>query len=282
MRQNEYIIKNPPKREMGYFKGKFLVETMTETSIPGREGKQSVISNVLEIDYKEDGYFHNWKKSEFKIDGSKVFSKTEEMYLTLNSPVNDLNFTLGKEGEVKEISNYNVIKKNWERSKMIATSEFEGKVLNDAVKIIERNIHDLDKLKSLLSRDLFLQMSMGCNLSTGLIYHAQESRKHLYRGIIDYVPFLFTEKRSLQMEGADLLLKTKGEGNPNKNEEYLERFFSRFSGETFNLDDLKVSLEGEATLEYETLWYKKGKYTIKVEAPKHEYEKNIELTITRI
>ena len=257
-------------------------EIISEVDVRDDElNSDTSLSYDLAIRYIGGGIFTNWEKSNFQINGSKSFTKIDEIYLKVSNPVNALHFYY-KKGLISEIKNYKEILEKWEVSKKQVINEFYGEVLNVIVEKTDQNYNDEERLCQLLSRDLVLQhLYTGTELDDELIYTSSSKSKRRFLGVFDEIPVTYYETRTLSNIGDQL--RIKGEGKQKFSEQLnplLEEYFKR-KIEHFKVENLQSTLKTDYIIDPDSLWVNEAVVTHDIQVLDSNYQKKITLRIKR-
>ncbi|MBL4745946.1 MAG: hypothetical protein JKY08_06235 [Flavobacteriaceae bacterium] len=272
MQQENYLIENPPIRILDAIRIKYLVSVQTKITGLSKE-QHNTITYELEIDYTGDGFFDRWEKSNFSINGGKVFGKMDELYLKASKPIENLVFKY-KKGKIDELYNYTEILKKWELAKSCILDEFQGEIVDALIVNTDENMYDKELLTTIVSNNLILQGIMKSTLNDPLIYYGTSIDKTMYSGLMGAISLLFSQKKSLGLKGNKLELKTSAVLQIEQKEHVAMAFYLKKINPDFSMEKLHATIESTALLDYKTIWIDTSKtmYTLWVEDSKYKKE----------
>ncbi len=250
--QDPYILKNPPKNykpipnNITYF---VSIETQVNN-------ESSVSTYNLEIEYSSGNEFV-LKQTNAVLNNSKIKNKIEELYTKGLAPLNNIHFFTDEKGNITTIQNYKEIVKKWQHTKEVINNEFTGDPTFVIVKQLDQTYNNEKLLNSILSNDEVLQLFFNSFINDNLIYYGESHSSSNNSSLLLSTTIPLKKKSYLTYNSPNLELNATSKLDVNDID--LALFKNKFTStiENFDPNNLEISVETNAILDYHDLWIKK-------------------------
>ncbi len=274
MRQDPYILANPPKREP--IANQKTYQVAIKTKITGMSKPvDSAITYSLNITY--DNHFFIFNKSNVVINGKPIPSKINEFYLKTAVPLHHIEFKGDKQGGIKTLYKHDKLLKTWQQTKRKVQYEFTGEPVTQLIKHLDTSYANKKELINTLNKDYVLQLFYRSFITDYLVYYGQSNTTYTSVGLLGAIPLTFTGASTLGLKNEQLHLQINSSlNNKHANTKQLEQYF-KHNAVPFNSNDLQISQHYRTLLDYETVWINHSTFTQIVQLG--NYKKEIIVTL---
>ncbi|OEK09805.1 hypothetical protein A8C32_09850 [Flavivirga aquatica] len=277
MRQDPYIVANPPKREPVYRTQEYKVELQTKITGIAKPVTSTVTYN-LEIDY--ESHFFLWKKTNIKVDHQDIPEKINEFYLKTAIPLNNIKFRCTPQGKINKLYKHNKLLKIWEQTQKNIKQEFTGAPVTQVLEQLDKCYTNEEALIQQLSSDAVLQSFYRSFINDYLVYYGHSQTVFTNTGLLSTKNIPFAGKKTLGKQGDYLHLKSETMLDKAKaNQQEITHYFKN-KIKDFSIDNLEITIKDDALLDYKKVWIQKTK-SIQTVTIGH-YKKEIILTLQAI